>query len=127
MLRLQGANPAGNALMTGIAPQLQPAVKAGALTLVSANAVKGLNVMLWVIKLFVLVRLALLGIPGQNADNWNVLKILIAQLEDLVSTTNVLIPVLVSVVSMLSVMPTDISPYVHASWDMKEIQSLNVN
>ena len=46
---------------------------------------------------------------------------------ELVSTTNVLIPVLVSVVSMLSVMPTDISPYVHASWDMKEIQSLNVN
>ena len=89
MLRLQGANPAGNALMTGIAPQLQPAVKAGALTLVSANAVKGLNVMLWVIKLSVLVRLALLGIPGQNADNWSVLKILIAQLEDLVSTTNV--------------------------------------
>ena len=89
MLRLQGANPAGNALMTGIAPQLQPAVKAGALTLVSGNAVKGLNVMLWVIKLSVLVRLALLGIPGQNADNWNVLKILIAQLEDLVSTTNV--------------------------------------
>jgi hypothetical protein len=46
--------------------------------------------MLWVIKLSVLVRPALSGIPGQNADNWSVLKIMIAQLADLVSKTNVL-------------------------------------
>jgi hypothetical protein len=54
------------------------------------SADKGLIVMLWVIKLSVLVRPALSGIPGQNADNWSVLKIMTALLEGLVFKTNVL-------------------------------------
>ena len=78
--------------MTGIAPQPRLARLPGVLTRVSVNVVKELFAMLLPIKPSVRALPELWVTRGQNADNWNALRVLIVLWEDLVSKTNVWMP-----------------------------------